>query len=164
MTDQSAIERDPKSFTPEELETWSAIATLLEWLPAALDAQMLRDAQISHFEFGILYALDAADDNALRMSQLADYANSTLSRLSRAVARLERKGWVARHPDPNDGRITIATLLEPGSKALSSASPGHIELVRKLVFAPLSQAQTKQLRESSRRITTAIREDGAWRP
>ena len=47
---------------PAELETWASLATLLEWLPAALDAQLQRDAGLTHFEYGVLYALAHADD------------------------------------------------------------------------------------------------------
>lgn len=151
-------------FSPEELETWAAVATLLEWLPAALDAQMQRDSGISHFEFGVLFALSEAEEHTLRMSALANYANSTLSRLSRAVARLERKDWVRRAPDPNDGRITIAFLTERGHEAVSAATPAHVALVRRLVFDSLTRAQSQQLRVIVRRVTGAIRTDEGWRP
>lgn len=165
MTDEDsadAFSPNTAAFSPDELETWSAVATLLEWLPAALDAQMLGDSGISHFEFGILFALSEAEGRSLRMSELASYSNSTLSRLSRAVARLERKQWVRRAPDPSDGRITIATLTDQGQGAAHAAAPGHVALVRRLVFEPLTPAQARQLRDSSRRITTAIRADGEW--
>ena len=98
----------------EDLQTWAALATVLEWLPAALDAQLQADAGLSHFEYGVLYALADAPERTLRMSVLAGYANSTLSRLSRAVARLEAKGWVRRTPDPGDGRYTLAILTDLG--------------------------------------------------
>lgn len=151
------------AFNSDELEVWSAVATLLEWLPAALDAQMQGDSGISHFEFGILFALSEAEGKSLRMSELASYANSTLSRLSRAVARLERKLWVRRAADPSDGRITIATLTDSGQGAVSAAAPGHVALVRRLVFDSLTRTQAHQLCDSSRRITAAIRADGDWR-
>jgi DNA-binding MarR family transcriptional regulator len=51
-----------------------------------------------------------------RMSTLAGCSNSSLSRLSRAVARLEAKDWVRRAPDPGDGRFTLATLTDAGSR------------------------------------------------
>lgn len=151
-------------FTPDELETWSSVATLLEWLPAALDAQLERDSGLSHFEFGILFALAHADEGGLRMSELAGYANSTLSRLSRAVARLERSGWATRSPDASDGRITRARLTPAGRRVVAEATPGHVALVRRLVFAPLSRTQSEQLGASSRRITAAIRAQGGWVP
>ncbi len=78
------------ALSDEDLQTWAALATLLEWLPTALDAQLQRDAGLTHFEYGILFALSKADDRTLRMSTLASYSNSSLSRLSRAVARSNR--------------------------------------------------------------------------
>ena len=89
---------DPGSpgFGGDELLTWSGLATVLEWLPPLLDAQLQRDADLTHFEFGVLYALEQAPDSTLRMSVLAGYANSTLTRLSRAVTRLEQRRLVER--------------------------------------------------------------------
>ncbi|MGN0095400.1 MAG: MarR family winged helix-turn-helix transcriptional regulator [Corynebacterium sp.] len=153
-----------ETFDRTELETWASLATLLEWLPAALDEQMQRHSGISHFEYGILYALSQAEDSTLRMSQLADYANSTLSRLSRAVARLEKRDWVRRIPDPSDGRVTVAILTAAGQNAVRAAEPGHVALVRRLVFDSLTDTQVSQLSEITRRITSALREDQGWRP
>ena len=154
----------PDALERDELDTWSALATLLEWLPATLDAQLQRDSGISHFEYGILFALSEADGRTLRMSELASYANSTLSRLSRAVARLEAKSWVRRAPDPTDGRITLATLTDKGADAARAAAPGHVALVRRLIFDTLTPTQATQLRTVSRRITGAIREQDGWVP
>ena len=154
----------PEELTGEELETWAALATVLEWLPPALDAQLQRDAQLTHFEYGVLYALAHAPDGALRMSVLAGYANSTLSRLSRAATRLETQGWMRRTPDPVDGRYTLAVLTEAGREKVRDATPGHVQLVHRLVLDRLTTPQTRQLREISRRIGRAIREDGGWPP
>jgi DNA-binding MarR family transcriptional regulator len=148
----------------DDLETWSALATVLEWLPAALDAQLQRDAELTHFEYGVMFALADAADRTLRMSTLAGYSNSSLSRLSRAVARLETRGWVRRAPDPADGRYTLATLTEAGEQKVGQAAPGHEDTVRRLVFDSLTQAQARQLRDISRRVTKAIRADDGWRP
>jgi DNA-binding MarR family transcriptional regulator len=136
----------------------------LEWLPAALDAQLLRDSGVTHFEYGILYALAHADGRTLRMSVLAGYANSSLSRLSRATTRLETRGWVARSPDPQDGRYTLATLSEAGQDKVDEATPGHVETVNRLVLDALTKTQAKQLREISQRILRAIRDESGWTP
>lgn len=148
----------------DELETWSSLATLLEWLPTALDAQLLGDSEVTHFEYGILYALADAPEATLRMSVLAGFANSSLSRLSRAAARLEKRGWMRRSPDPADGRFTLAILTDPGLAKVEQAGPGHVKTVRRLVVDPLTPAQLKQLNQISRRILGAIREDEGWRP
>ncbi|MBU4213578.1 MAG: MarR family transcriptional regulator [Actinobacteria bacterium] len=154
----------PEVLSGADLETWSALATVLEWLPAALDAQLQHDSGLAHFEYGVLYALASAPACTLRMSVLAGYANSSLSRLSRAVGRLESRGWVRRTPDPTDGRSTLAILTDPGRRAVDEATPGHVRTVRRLVLDPLTQAQARQLREISRRIARAIGDDDGWRP
>ena len=152
------------SFSDDDLETWSALATVLEWLPPALDAQLQRDSELTHFEYGILFALADADDRTLRMSTLADYANSTLSRLSRAASRLEAKGWMQRESDPADGRSTLATLTAAGLERFEQATPGHVQTVNRLVLDALTAAQARQLREISRRIARAVRDDAGWTP
>ena len=154
-TDTAGLEGD-------DLETWAALATLLEWLPPALDARLQREIGLTHFEYGVLFALADVDEHTLRLSVLAGYANSSLSRLSRALTRLETRGYVRRAADPADGRSTLAILTDQGRQAFDRATPGHTENVRRLVLDPLTQAQHRQLREVSRRITRAIRGDGAW--
>jgi DNA-binding MarR family transcriptional regulator len=157
-------DNDSATLAGDDLATWSALATVLEWLPAALDAQLLRDSGVTHFEYGILYALANADGRTLRMSVLAGYANSSLSRLSRATTRLETRGWVARSPDPQDGRYTLATLSEAGQDKVDDATPGHVGTVNRLVLDALTKTQAKQLREISQRISRAIRDESGWNP
>ena len=156
--------RDVSGLEDDELLTWSGLATVLEWLPTLLDAQLQRDAEISHFEFGVLFALRHAPDRTLRMSVLAGYANSTLPRLSRAVTRLERRLWVERAVDPQDGRYTLATLTERGREAVDDAAPGHVATVRRLVLDPLTKAQQRQLQDITRRILSAAGAQQPWRP
>ena len=154
----------PAALSADDLETWSAFATVLEWLPAALDAQLLRAADLTHFEYGILFALASAPERTLRMSDLADHANSSLSRLSRAATRLEKRGLMRRQPDPADGRFTLAVLTTAGSDVVDEATPGHAEAVQRLVLAPLTAAQRRQLLDISRRIQRAVRSREGWKP
>ncbi|WP_445262933.1 MarR family winged helix-turn-helix transcriptional regulator [Pseudokineococcus sp. 1T1Z-3] len=146
----------------DDLTTWSGLATLLEWLPARLDEQLQRDSGMSHFEFGVLYALGRAPERTLRMSVLAGYANSSLTRLSRAVARLERRSWVRRRPDPADGRYTLAVLTDEGAEEVERATPGHAAAVRRLVLAPLTTTQQRQLRVITQRLLEAAGPGQAW--
>ncbi len=158
---------DPTStagLSGEDLETWAAVATLLVWLPSALDAQLQRDADLTHFEYGLLYALAQAPGSTLRMSVLASYADCSLSRLSRAASRLETRGWLRRETDPTDGRYTLAALTDPGLAKVVQATPGHEATVRRLVLDSLTGAQTRQLRAISGRILRSIRDQDGWRP
>src|SRR5580693_7004213 len=102
--------QEPRWLDAEESQAWRALAKTLERLPAALGAQLRRDAGISHFEYQVLALLSAAPGRTLRMSVLATQAEGSLPRLSQVVARMEQHGWVRRTPDPGDGRYTLAIL------------------------------------------------------
>lgn len=154
---------DPAGFESEELRTWSGLATVLVWLPTLLDAQLQRDAGLTHFEYGLLYALSTAADRTLRLSVLAGYANSSLTKLSRAVTRLERRQLVRRTTDPTDGRYTLATLTDAGQDKVKQVTPGHVATVRQLVLAPLTAAQRRQLRDITQRLLSAASPMQPWR-
>ncbi|MEV6110784.1 MarR family transcriptional regulator [Streptomyces sp. NPDC051940] len=140
----------------DELQQWYAFAYVLTQLPAALESRMQRDAGIAHFDYVVMSALSGAPERTLRMSDLAQYAGSALSRLSNVVIRLEKRGWVRRHPDPSDGRATLATLTDEGMDKVAAAAPGHVDAVRRLVFDPLTKAQQRQLGAASQRILGAL--------
>lgn len=152
---------EPRWLTSEERATWMTLMGVLMRLPAALDAQLLRDEGISHFEYGILAGLSEAPEQTLRMSRLAILAEGSLARLSQAVGRLEKRGWVRRSPDPTDGRYTLATLTEEGWGKIVASAPGHVENVRTLVFDTLTKAQVRQLLEIGRRILSATDPGGS---
>lgn len=147
---------EPRWLNAEEQQDWYAFAYLMTLLPAALEAQMQRDASIPQFDYMVLSALSTAPARTLRMSTLAHYTGSTLSRLSNVAGRLEKRGWVERHPDPDDGRTTLATLTDAGMVTVEQAAPGHVAEVRRLIFDPLTHTQQRQLRAISHRILGAL--------
>ncbi|MET3922519.1 MarR family transcriptional regulator [Arthrobacter sp. UYEF20] len=150
---------EPQWLNSEERQAWLTLAGLMIRLPSALDAQLQRDAGLSHFEYQVLAGLSESPERTLRMSELANFAESALPRLSQVVGRLEKRGWVRRAPDPSDGRITLATLTADGWNKVVQTAPGHVETVRALVFDPLTKAQTRQLTDIGRRIMRAIDPD-----
>src|SRR6266568_104250 len=150
---------EPRWLDVEEQHAWLAFVSTLVRLPAALDAQMQRDAGISHYEYFVLAGLSMAAGRTLRMSDLAEFTEGSLARLSNVVARLEKRGWVRRTPDPADGRCTLAILTEQGWAKVAESAPGHVEQVRRLVFDPLTRAQQRQLRQISGRVLRAIDPD-----
>ncbi|WP_433519637.1 MarR family winged helix-turn-helix transcriptional regulator [Nonomuraea sp. CA-143628] len=150
---------EPRWLDVEEQQNWYALAYALIRLPAALDAQMQRDAGISHFEYLVLSGLSLMPDHTQRMSDLAIYTASTLSRLSNVVIRLEKRGWLRRTPDPTDGRYTLAILTEEGRAKVAASAPAHVNEVRRLVFDPLTKAQQQQMGRIAQRILKAIDPD-----
>ncbi|MFE3830440.1 MarR family winged helix-turn-helix transcriptional regulator [Streptomyces sp. NPDC059092] len=146
----------PRQLDSDEQQQWYAFAYVLTQLPAALETRMQRAAGIAHFDYVVMSALSMAPGRTLRMSELAQYAGSSLSRLSNVVIRLEKRDWVHRHPDPADGRSTLATLTDEGMGKVVAAAPVHVDAVRGLVFDPLTKAQQRQLGAASRRILGAL--------
>lgn len=100
--------------TAEEQAAWRSVVALLIRLPAAIEAELQRDAGISQFEYLVLSGLSEAPDRTLRMSDLAAMASGSLSRLSHVVSRLEARGWVRREACPGDGRFINAVLTDDG--------------------------------------------------
>ncbi|MEU6247169.1 MarR family transcriptional regulator [Glycomyces sp. NPDC047010] len=150
---------EPRWLDAQEQQYWYLFAYALVRLPAALEAQMRRDAGIEQFEYMALSALSMAPERTMRISRLAKYTGSTLTRLSNVVGRLEGRGWVERRPDPNDGRSTLAVLTDQGWDKVVAAAPAHVAEVRRLIFDPLTPEQQRQLGQISDRILRAIDPD-----
>lgn len=83
----------------------------------------------------------------LRMTELAKDAKITRSRLSHAVSRLEKNGWVRREDCPSDKRGQFAVLTDAGMDVLRRHAPGHVDAVRQAVFDRLTPEQQKSLGE-----------------
>lgn len=143
----------------DEQRTWRAYLGATRLVFDQLDRELQHDSGLPHGYYEILVRLSEAPDRALRMSALADRSQSSRSRLSHAVARLEDNGWVRRESCPEDKRGQVARLTEDGFAALAAAAPAHVEGVRKHVFDPLTPAQVQQLGEISRALTAALQDD-----
>jgi DNA-binding MarR family transcriptional regulator len=141
--------------TDDEQAAWRPFVGLLFRFPALLDAQLQKDAGISHFEYMVLSSLSEAPDRTLRMSQLAAMASGSVSRLSHVVSRLEAKGWVRREPSPGDGRSINAVLTEPGWQKVVETAPGHVAAVRRLLIDTLTPEELRSLGYTSAQILKA---------
>jgi DNA-binding MarR family transcriptional regulator len=131
--------------TAEEQAAWRSVVALLIRLPAAIEAELQRDAGISQFEYLVLSGLSEAPDRTLRMSDLAAMASGSLSRLSHVVSRLEARGWVRREACPGDGRFINAVLTDDGWAKVVATAPGHVAAVRKLLIDVLTPGQLREL-------------------
>jgi DNA-binding MarR family transcriptional regulator len=129
----------------QQQRTWRAWLTAAELLPRVLDAQLQRDAGLTHAAYIVLAMLSEAPGRSRRMSDLARRANQSQSRLSHTVARLEERGWVRRERSAEDGRGNVAVLTDAGWDVVRSVAPGHVDAVRSALFDPLTPEQTRTL-------------------
>jgi DNA-binding MarR family transcriptional regulator len=139
----------------EQQAAWRPFVALLIRLPAALDAELQKDAGISQFDYLVLSSLSEAPDRTLRMSELAALASSSLSRLSHVVSRLETRGWVRREPCPGDGRFINAILTEDGWEKVVATAPGHVAAVRRLLVDLLTDEEFQSLGTISQTVLAA---------
>jgi len=143
----------------DEQRVWRAFLTAVRLLTDELDRELQHDADMPHTYYEILVALSEAPCRTLRMNHLAEVCQSSRSRLSHAVSRLEEAGWVRRMACPTDKRGALAVMTDEGFAALEAAAPGHVETVRRNLFDVLTPEQVRQLGE----ISAAIR-DGLLQP
>ena len=135
-----------------ESETWVALLRVIELLPSALDAQLQRDSNLTHFEFFVLTVLRFAPDGTLRMTELAADTNSSLTRLSHVCKRLEQRELIERLPCPDDKRATNVHLTTAGRRELVRATPKHIALARETVIDALGADRLEAMRDGLRII------------
>ncbi|MEU7134671.1 MarR family transcriptional regulator [Streptomyces sp. NPDC046261] len=155
---------EPRWLTESEQDTWQAYLHAYTLLEDHLDRQLQRDAGMPHIYYGLLVQLSEAPRRRLRMTELAQHVKITRSRLSHAIARLEKNGWVRREECPSDKRGQLAVLTDEGFEMLRRSAPGHVAAVRAAIFDRLTPEQAAQFGEACRIIATGLQPAGADLP
>ena len=124
-----AIEPDPEL---DELErrAWRGFLHKHAQLAKLLEADLLAHNQIPLAEFDVLFQLALADEQRLRMNELADRVLLSRAGMTRLVDRLVADGLVGRLKCPSDGRGAFAVLTDTGRMRLNEARPGHLRAVK----------------------------------
>ena len=133
--------------TDTEQQAWRRLAAVTMLLPAALESQLQRDADLTHFGYWVMAMLSEAPGRSLRMSELAALSYGSQSRLSHLVSRLEQQGYVRRERVGEDRRGYLAVLTDAGYAKVVATAPGHVDEVRARVFDRLTPSQVAQLDE-----------------
>jgi DNA-binding MarR family transcriptional regulator len=147
---------DVRWLTKDEQDIWRTYLTASTAFSAHVDRQLRRDSGMPMAYYEILVRLSEASGRCLRMSELANVSLSSRSRLSHAVAALEKSGWVVRRPADGDRRGWVCELTDQGFEALAEAAPGHVTTVRQHLFDVLTPEQLAVLRDIGRAISTGL--------
>lgn len=156
----------PRRLDAGEQEVWRAYRQAVDLFEDALDRQLQGDAGIPHLYYGLLARLSEAPRCQMRMTDLAVHAGITRSRLSHAVTRMEKSGWIRRDTCPSDRRGQFAVLTEEGVLLVRRAAAGHADAVRRGIFDRLTPEQAARFGELCGLIAGGFRgEDGdlPWR-
>jgi len=138
--------------TEEEQRAWRGLLRMTSQLNARMNRQLLQDYGVSLADYDVLVVLSEAPEGRLRVFEVADALAWEQSRVSHQLARMQRRGLVAREGCASDARGAFAVLVEAGRAAIERAAPAHVETVRQLVFDGLTHDQLTALTE----ITTGV--------
>jgi DNA-binding MarR family transcriptional regulator len=98
-----------------------------------------------------------------RLSEIAEQLGVTRATASDAVAALERKALIARHPDPRDGRAAGLALTAAGADAAREAG-GSPPALLGVASEDLSPAEQEQLLRLVVRLIRGLQTRGAIAP
>ncbi|MET9088925.1 MarR family winged helix-turn-helix transcriptional regulator [Streptomyces sp. NPDC090075] len=116
--------------TAQEQRLWRALMRLIVALPRSLDDDLLRSTGLTLTEYVVLMNLSEAENQELRMAELASATALSASRITRVVDALQSRGQVVKRRYEGDARGNVATLTPEGLKRLQDAYPVHLASAR----------------------------------
>lgn len=142
---------------PREMKAWRsyiiASRRLLEALETDLDGH-----DLSMADYEVMAQLSEAPGRRMRMSELADLAMISKSRLSHRMKVMEKAGWIKREECSTDRRGYWAVMTEKGWKAIVAAAPDHVASVRKRFIDQLSVKEQEIITSTFTSLTDELRE------
>jgi DNA-binding MarR family transcriptional regulator len=140
----------------EEQQSWRAFVRLHQKLSRRLGADLQAQSGLSGADFEILVALTDVPEGRLRFQDLAEEIDWERSRLSHQVARMIKRGLVAREECAEDGRGAFVVITAQGREVIGAAAPKHVVTVRRLVIDALSPEELASLGHISSRVLEQI--------
>lgn len=119
----------------------------------ALERELSQRHGISLAGYEVLNRLAAADEQTLRVTDLAERTPLSTSRVSRIVDELAARGMVGRRACSHDRRVSYVGLLSAGADLLEDAQATFHEVVEERFLGRLSRAETEVLSEVFERLT-----------
>jgi DNA-binding MarR family transcriptional regulator len=156
MVDESKGE--PRWLNAAEMKAWRRYIIASRRLLEALDDDLAAH-DISMSDYEVLAQLSEAPDRRMRMSELADVAMISRSRLSHRIKVMEKAGWVKREACPIDKRGYFAVMTPKGWKAIVAAAPDHVASVRERFLDALDKGDQKVLAEIFERVAQRIKHE-----
>ena len=141
--------------TDEQEQIWRGYLAMTSRLQTAMHRQLQQDCELSLADYDVLVAL--SERGPQRINELGDVLGWEQSRLSHQLRRMRGRGLVSRHGSGDDRRGATVELTDAGDSALEAAAPGHVELVRSIVFDGLTPAQLRAFGSVIELVTSRLR-------
>jgi DNA-binding MarR family transcriptional regulator len=150
----SAVTPPLQPLNTDEEAIVRALGRVFTVLPRTMDADLVREQQLSLSEYVALMHLSEAPHRRMRMSELSMACDLSLSGMTRIVTRLEVQGFVERVKCDEDARGWYAVLTGTGLARLEQAYPTHLASVRRHVMDHLDGIDLAQLASVLQRFAT----------
>ncbi|OLR92339.1 MarR family winged helix-turn-helix transcriptional regulator [Actinokineospora bangkokensis] len=132
----------------QEQRTWRGLMRVSTLLDAGLNRELQRSSGLSRSDYQVLVQLSETPDGRARAFEVGEELQWEQSRVSHHLARMQRRGLVAREDCPTDRRGAYVVLTAAGRAAIEKAAPAHVESVRRMVFDGLTPEQVANLGEA----------------
>ena len=147
----------PRWLNSREMKTWRSYIVASRRLLDALETD-LDGHDLSMPDYEVMAQLSEAPGRRMRMSELAQLAMLSKSRLSHRMKVMEKAGWIRREECATDRRGSWAVMTDKGWRAIVAAAPDHVGSVRKRFIDQLSSSEQDQLSAIFARLTEELRE------
>ena len=147
---------DGQALGPRQLGAYFALMEAVSLLQHQVEQQLRTQGDISYVQFQLLARLADAHGQ-LTMTQLADGVVYSRSGLTYQAGLLEKAGLITRGPSPDDERATLVAITENGLALFGRVLPGHIQVVRRLLFDPLTDGDLHHLGDIMTRVRDHMR-------
>lgn len=127
-----------KWLTEAEQHTWRLWVQVTQRAFSAFEEDLQSTADLTMSDYEVLVTLSESPDHEARMSDLADRAIISRSRLTYRIDRLVKKGYIIRAGAGTDRRGVVAKLTDEGMAHLVAAAPSHVATVQRVLFERLS--------------------------
>jgi DNA-binding MarR family transcriptional regulator len=152
----STKKNEPRWLGPKELKAWRAYIQTSRRIWDAMETDLTpHDLSLSDYE--ILVLLSEAPERQIRMSELAESALISKSRLSHRIKAMEKAGWVGRKVCEEDKRGSFAVMTDKGWKAIVKAAPDHVESIRTRFLDQLSAKDQEDLARIFEKVSAELR-------
>ena len=149
---------EPKWLNPREMKDWRSYIIASRRLLEALDSD-LDGHDLSMADYEVLAQLSDAPERRMRMTELAEIAMLSKSRLSHRMKVMEKAGWVRREVCTEDKRGSFAVMTDKGWRAIVKAAPDHVDSVRNRFVDNLTAKDQEELTKIFDRVTTKLRDE-----
>jgi DNA-binding MarR family transcriptional regulator len=140
------------ALSDRELRAWRGMLRAHAALTKALDAQLEAAHGLPLTSYEVLMYLADAEDQRMRMCDLATSVIISRSGLTRLVDRLEREGLIERVSCSTDARGAFAKLTPAGREQLGAARATHIAGVRAMYLDHFTPEEQDVLTQAWERI------------